>query len=103
MNEQDPLLPNGAAHDAQHKSSIEDDELLENATVGRNIGWMSAYILVISRVIGSGIFAMPGTIVQNVQSPGLASLLWVAGAVMAWTSLAIDLEYGCMLPRSGGV
>lgn len=50
---------------------IEDDVLPETATVGRRIGWVSAYILVISRVIGSGIFAMPGPVVQTVGSPGL--------------------------------
>jgi len=82
---------------------VEDDELPETATTGRKIGWISAYILVLSRVIGSGIFAMPGTIVQNVGSPGLALLLWVIGALIAWCGLSIDLEYGCMLPRSGGV
>lgn len=84
--------------------NIENDVLPEeNVTVGRNIGWGSAYILVISRVIGSGIFAMPGTIVRNVGSPGLALVLWVVGALIAWAALVIDMEYGCMLPRSGGI
>ncbi|MCJ1308078.1 hypothetical protein MMC25_001729 [Agyrium rufum] len=82
---------------------IEGDVVPETASTGRRIGWASAYILVISRVIGSGIFAMPGTIVQNVGSPGLALTMWLIGALVAWASLAIDLEYGCMLPRSGGI
>ena len=82
---------------------IDDDVLPETSTSGRNIGWASAYVLVISRVIGSGIFAMPGTIVQNVGSPGLALVLWLVGAFVAWAGLVIDMEYGCMLPRSGGV
>ncbi|KAJ9607260.1 low-affinity methionine permease [Cladophialophora chaetospira] len=83
--------------------NIENDVLPETSTAGRNIGWGSAYVLVISRVIGSGIFAMPGTIVQNVGSPGLALILWIVGALIAWAGLAIDMEYGCMLPRSGGI
>ncbi|EHY58218.1 low-affinity methionine permease [Exophiala dermatitidis] len=82
---------------------VDNDVLPETSTTGRTIGWGSAYVLVISRVIGSGIFAMPGTIVQNVGSPGLALVLWVIGALVAWAGLAIDMEYGCMLPRSGGV
>ena len=82
--------------------SIEDDVVPETAVVGRTIGWGSAYIIVISRVIGSGIFAMPGVIVKTVGSPGLALLMWVVGAFVAWCGLAITLEYGCMLPRSGG-
>lgn len=76
---------------------------LDTATIGRHISWTSAYILVISRVIGSGIFAMPGTIFQNVGSIGLAVTLWVAGAGISWIALSIDIEYGCMLPRSGGL
>jgi len=37
-----------------------------------------------------------------VGSVGLALTLWVVGAVIAWLAMAIFLEYGCMLPRSGG-
>ena len=39
---------------------------------------------------------------MTVGSPGLALLMWVIGAFVAWCGLAITLEYGCMLPRSGG-
>jgi amino acid permease len=82
--------------------SIENDVLPETAVLGRNLGWSSAYILIMSRVIGSGIFATPGAIVQSVGSIGITLLLWIAGAMIAWLGLAISLEYGCMLPRSGG-
>ncbi|KAL1598002.1 low-affinity methionine permease [Paraconiothyrium brasiliense] len=82
--------------------SIEDDVLPETSTLGRTISWPSAYIIVISRVIGSGIFATPGVIVKSVGSVGLSLSLWVLGAVIAACGLAVTLEYGCMLPRSGG-
>jgi amino acid permease len=82
--------------------SLEDDILPETAVSGRNLGWGSAYILIIARVIGSGIFATPGAIVRSVGSVGLSLGLWVAGAVISWCGLAVALEYGCMLPRSGG-
>lgn len=82
---------------------VEEASRPEASTLGRKIGWSSAYILVISRVIGSGIFAMPGVIVQDVGSPGLALLLWLIGALIAWAGLVIAIEYGAMLPRSGGV
>ncbi|KAF3050954.1 hypothetical protein E8E11_009956 [Didymella keratinophila] len=86
----------------QPSRSIEDDVLPETSTLGRTISWSSAYILVISRVIGSGIFATPGVIVKAVGSVGLSLSLWVLGAVIAACGLAVALEYGCMLPRSGG-
>ena len=95
-------LEQGSPQTLKPARSIEDDVVPETAVVGRTIGWGSAYIIVISRVIGSGIFAMPGVIVKTVGSPGLALLMWVIGAFVAWCGLAITLEYGCMLPRSGG-
>ncbi|KAI9642721.1 hypothetical protein NHQ30_008452 [Ciborinia camelliae] len=81
---------------------IEDDTIPETSILGRNLSWSSAYILVISRVIGSGIFATPGPILKTTGSIGLALLLWVVGSLLAWLGLQISLEYGCMLPRSGG-
>lgn len=83
--------------------TLEDDVLSETAVGGRTLGWSSAYILLISRVIGSGIFATPGAIAASVGSIGLSLLLWVLGAVIAWWGLAVSLEFGCMLPRSGGL
>lgn len=82
--------------------SFENDVLPESAVLGRNLGWSSAYILIISRVIGSGIFATPGAIVRSVGSIGITLVLWVVGALFSWFGLMISLEYGCMLPRSGG-
>lgn len=82
--------------------NVENDVLPEDAVLGRNIGWWSAYIIIMSSVIGSGIFATPGTIVNSVGSIGLTLVLWVVGALVTWCGLAVSLEYGCMLPRSGG-
>ncbi|RYP66507.1 hypothetical protein DL769_006018 [Monosporascus sp. CRB-8-3] len=61
---------------------LEDDVLPEQSVLGRNIGWGSAYIIAISRVVGSGIFAVPGVILKSVGSIGMALLLWVLGAVV---------------------
>ncbi|KAK3671635.1 low-affinity methionine permease [Recurvomyces mirabilis] len=82
--------------------SVADDVLPEDAVLSRHLGWYSAYILIISRVIRSGIFATPGSIVRSVGSIGLSLVLWIAGAIIAWFGLMVTLEYGCMLPRSGG-
>lgn len=81
---------------------VDDEVLPETSTMGRTLSWQSAYIIVISRVIGSGIFATPGTILRSVGSPGLSLSLWLVGSIIAACSLAISLEFGSMLPRSGG-
>ncbi|KAH7141001.1 amino acid permease-domain-containing protein [Dactylonectria macrodidyma] len=93
---------NGHSDETKPSRAIEDDVLPETSILGRNLSWNSAYIIVISRVIGSGIFATPGSIVKSVGSPGLSLILWLVGAVVAACGLSISLEYGCMLPRSGG-
>ncbi|ATY63571.1 Amino acid polyamine transporter I [Cordyceps militaris] len=119
-NERQPLLPGRERErlsnastlsvDSEHgltrkdapTRAVQDDVLPETSTLGRTLSWNSSYILVMSRIIGSGIFATPGTILQAVGSPGLALLLWVVGALVTAAGLAILLEYGSMLPRSGG-
>ncbi|PWY87397.1 methionine permease [Aspergillus heteromorphus CBS 117.55] len=68
----------------------------------KTLTWVSAYILVVSRVVGSGIFATPGSIVKSAGSVGLSLLIWVAGTILAACGMAISMEYGAMLPRSGG-
>ncbi|KAM3424601.1 hypothetical protein BST61_g6591 [Cercospora zeina] len=83
-------------------SDLEADVLPETSALGRSLTWSSAYILTISRVLGSGIFATPGVIFASVGSTGLSLTLWLVGAVLAYFGLAVSLEYGCMLPRSGG-
>ncbi|KAF2092411.1 hypothetical protein NA57DRAFT_69814 [Rhizodiscina lignyota] len=120
--DQEPLLerarsPNGSSssystilkddeenppNNVQLDRSVENDVLPETAVLGRNLGWSSAYILIISRVIGSGIFATPGAIVRSVGSVGITLILWIVGALLSWIGLAVSLEYGTMLPRSGG-
>ncbi|OAG09750.1 methionine permease [Paraphaeosphaeria sporulosa] len=100
LNDSDEESYGSIAHGTTR--TIEDDVLPETSTLGRTISWPSAYIIVISRVIGSGIFATPGVIVKSVGSVGLSLSLWVLGAIIAACSLAVTLEYGCMLPRSGG-
>lgn len=92
-----------ANSEAKHSpADIESDVLPETSTLGRTLGWRSAYILTISRVLGSGIFATPGVILASVGSPGLSLALWIIGAILAYFGITIFLEYGCMLPRSGG-
>jgi amino acid transporter len=101
-----PLLSSPPLDDTDHNVKptryVEDTVLPETASLGRNLSWTSAYILVISRIIGSGIFATPGSIVKATGSVGLALLLWIGGALISGCALIVGLEYGCMLPRSGG-
>jgi hypothetical protein len=75
---------------------------LPGANHGKSLSWASAYILVVSRVVGSGIFATPGSIVKSTGSIGLTLLVWLVGTILAACGMAVSMEFGCMLPRSGG-
>ena len=117
-DEERPLLspprPSPAEADARPSSSksnltsaaisrsADNNIFPEASNLGRRLGWRSAYILAISRVIGSGIFATPGAVVRSAGSIGLSLLIWAVGFVIAGCGLMVSLEYGCMLPRSGG-
>ena len=95
-------LQDGHDSSTTNDRSIELDTIPETATFGRNLTWTSAYMLTVSRIIGSGIFATPGNIYKSVGSVGLALTVWVVGATIAACGLAASMELGCMLPRSGG-
>jgi solute carrier family 7 (L-type amino acid transporter), member 9/15 len=62
------------------------------------IGFVSS----IGRIIGTGIFSTPSTILGSVGSVGASLLLWVAGFFFSFCGLFIWLEFGTMFPRSGG-
>jgi hypothetical protein len=56
----------------------------------------------IGRIIGTGIFSTPSSIVEGVGSVGAAFMLWLLGLALSFAGLCIWLELGCMIPRSGG-
>ncbi|KAM7214829.1 putative transporter [Rhypophila decipiens] len=69
----------------------------------RNLGTLEAFAIVISIVIGSGVFTSPGSIDTNVPSPGAALLVWLVGGVLAWTGAVTVAELGTAIPGEGGV
>ncbi|KAM0335035.1 hypothetical protein ACHAQA_000069 [Verticillium albo-atrum] len=58
---------------------------VERGTFTRNLGAVEAFGIVVSIVIGSGVFTSPGAIDTNVPSPGIALVIWLLGGVLAWT------------------
>ena len=91
--------------DADHVvSSVEEETSLLRGqpAQGRKISWTSAYVLIISKIIGSGVFAAPGVVTQSAGSIGLSLLVWLLGAILAACGAAVSIEMGSMLPQSGG-
>ena len=59
-----------------------------------------AIAIVISVIVGSGIFASPGIIMATVGSVGLGLLSWVIAGVLATASSLVYCELGAMLPSA---
>ncbi|KAL4902231.1 hypothetical protein BDW74DRAFT_65848 [Aspergillus multicolor] len=68
----------------------------------RQIGVISASFLIFNRVIGTGIFATPSTILSLSGSVGLSLFMWVAGTLIAVAGTAVYLEWGTAIPKNGG-
>lgn len=70
-------------------------------TFKRNLGALDAFAIIISIVIGSGIFTSPGSIDTNVPAPGWALVVWLVGGVLAWTGASTMAELGTAIPGEG--
>ncbi|KAI9570779.1 amino acid transporter [Boletus coccyginus] len=70
--------------------------------LGRHLGVTSCTLLIVGRIIGTGIFSTPSSILSGVGSIGASLMLWVLGLVLSFCGLFIWLEFGTMYPRSGG-
>ncbi len=68
----------------------------------RRMNLLDATSLVIGAVIGSGIFLTTGFILQELPSPGLMLLVWIAGGLIAVSGALSFGELGAMYPRAGG-
>lgn len=56
----------------------------------------------VGRIIGTGIFSTPSSILGSVHSVGASLMLWTLGFILSFCGLFVWLEYGTMFPRSGG-
>ena len=68
----------------------------------RQLGVVSATALVVSNMIGTGIFTTTGFLAGDLGSPSLVLWIWVVGAACALVGAMCYSELGVNLPSSGG-
>jgi APA family basic amino acid/polyamine antiporter len=73
-----------------------------NVTLVRQLGLFSATALVVSNMIGTGIFTTSGFLAGDLGDPVLFLLIWVVGAVAALAGSFCFSELGVNFPASGG-
>lgn len=80
--------------------SIDEGNVFEASPDSRRqIGVFSASLLIFNRVIGTGIFATPSTILQLAGSVGLSLFMWAIGTAIAMAGTAVYLEWGTAIPK----
>ncbi|KAI9727000.1 MAG: hypothetical protein M1834_008582 [Cirrosporium novae-zelandiae] len=80
----------------------DDIEAYRTSSTRVTIGVPSAIFLIFNRMIGTGIFATPSSVVELSGSIGLALFIWVIGMLIAAAGMATYMEFGMGLPRNGG-
>ncbi len=68
----------------------------------RELRLRDATLLVVSGVIGSGIFLTPGRIADLLPHPGIILLAWMVGGLFSLAGALANAELGAMFPRAGG-
>ncbi|MGH9674789.1 MAG: APC family permease [Bryobacteraceae bacterium] len=68
----------------------------------RQLGVISATALVVSNMVGTGIFTSTGFFAGDIGSVGLIMVLWIVGAICALTGAFVYSELGINYPSSGG-
>ncbi|HZO52112.1 MAG TPA: amino acid permease [Bryobacteraceae bacterium] len=68
----------------------------------RQLGVVSATALVVSNMIGTGIFTTTGFLASDLGSAGIIFLIWIIGALCALAGAFCYSELGVNFPSSGG-
>lgn len=68
----------------------------------RKLNLFDATMIVISGIIGSGIFINPYIVAQKVGTPFLIIAVWVAGGVFALAGAFVFAELSTVMPKVGG-
>jgi APA family basic amino acid/polyamine antiporter len=68
----------------------------------RELGLGDATMLVVSSVVGVGIFLTPGSVAAELPHGGLFLLAWLVGGLLSLAGALANAELGAMFPRAGG-
>ncbi|KAL1888312.1 hypothetical protein Sste5346_009637 [Sporothrix stenoceras] len=66
------------------------------------LGVVSAVNIIVGKTIGVGAYSVPSAVFEGVGSVGMALLVWTIGSLISFCGLAVYLDLGTALPRSGG-
>ncbi|KAK7679688.1 hypothetical protein QCA50_017185 [Cerrena zonata] len=95
-----------ATNENDGNSSIKQDEggspVEEVNPLGYNLNYPTAFFMVVQGMIGTGIFATPGTVVKSMGSIGSTYVLWVSGFLIVLAEVSVYIEYISYFKRRSG-
>ena len=74
----------------------------ESGDLRRELGVWAAAAIVVGTTIGSGIFLVPKTMIQQVGSPGLVFAVWILGGLLSLFGALTYAELAARFPEAGG-
>jgi amino acid transporter len=66
------------------------------------LGTFSAINIILGKTVGVGIYSIPSSIFNSVGSVGASLTLWIIGSLISFCGLAVYLDLGTAIPKSGG-
>ncbi|KAJ4404469.1 hypothetical protein N0V82_010485 [Gnomoniopsis sp. IMI 355080] len=66
------------------------------------LGVLSAINIIVGKTMGVGAYSVPSAIFSGVGSVGMTLTLWVVGSLISFCGLAVYMDLGTAMPRSGG-
>jgi APA family basic amino acid/polyamine antiporter len=72
------------------------------STFARKLNLFDATMIVISGIIGSGIFINPHIVAEKVGTPFLILAVWIAGGAIALAGAFVFAELSTVMPKVGG-
>lgn len=74
----------------------------KESPLGHQASSWTVFYLIIQGVIGTGIFATPGTIVQSLGSIGVSYVFWVVGFIVTMFQVCVYIEFVTYFRRRSG-
>ncbi len=75
---------------------------MANLELRRELGVLAATAIVIGTTIGSGIFLVPKTMINQMGSPALVFLVWIIGGLLSLFGALTYAELSSRFPEAGG-
>lgn len=88
--------------DIESYQNLEGAPIEKKSPLGHNVTALSTFYLIIQGVLGTGIFATPGTVLKSMGSIGATYVLWVVGFLVILFQVFMYVEYASYFRHRSG-